>query len=361
MVQSDDKHQSKYFLSPCGSPQWQNVANLLKLMQNDYQGARRQIEQISSKLAEGESLVNQHLQYAFLNSQGYRTLCLAGNEMGFPNNRMGNIVLGEVTIPAKIPEITRIEIRCLGRFEVNSTFSQVDCWHSIKAKSVFQYLLIKPREPTVKEILMETLWPDYSPQAASNNLKAAIHNLRLILNNVLAIPENIQCVLFRHGSYIINPEINMWIDIEEFEKCWVSGRRFEKEGKICEAIQEFEKAEALYRGDYLEDECYEEWTLLRRETLKDIYLIILSKLSDYSMHQGDYESCIHYSQKILAKDPCREDTYRSLMFCYTKLGQRNRALRWYEICRQTNKSELNTEPENKTIVLYNKIFRDENI
>ncbi len=128
-----------------------------------------------------------------------------------------------------------------------------------------------------------------------------------------------------------------------------------------EANAEFEKAEALYRGDYLEDDPYEEWTLLRRKSLKDTYLIIPGKLAGFSACTSDYESCIHYSQKILAKDPCREDTYRRLMYCYAKLGQRNRALRWYEICRKTSRAELDAEPENETTELYNRILKDEDL
>ncbi len=139
--------------------------------------------------------------------------------------------------------------------------------------------------------------------------------------------------------------------MEEFEKCRVNGRRLEKELRKAEAMREFEKAETLYRGDYLEDELYEEWTLLRRETLKDSYLIILSKLADYCLQMCDYENCIHYSQKILAKDQCREDGYRNLMRCYLKLSQRNRALRWYEICCQTIKAELDAVPEKETMEL----------
>ena len=359
MIYSDETRRSKNFHPSDGNAQWQDTVNLLKLMQNDYQGARKQLEQINLKLAEREALVNQHLQHAFLSSQGYQTLCLSSYESNTPFNSMGNIVLGEIVRPAAVPSLTRIEINCLGRFEVHSAFSHIENWHSVKAKSVFQYLLLKPREPTVKDTLMEALWPDCTPQAASNNLKSAIHNLRLILNELLADTQNQKYILFQQGSYLINPDIDLWIDIEEFEKCWTAGHRLEKKGEISQAIPEFEKAESLYRGDYLENECYEDWTLLRREALKDTYLIVLSRLADHSMHVGDYESGISYSQKILAKDHCREDTYRRLMYCHTKLGQRNRALRWYEICRQTNKAELDATPDNATLEMYYKILKDE--
>ena len=168
-------------------------------------------------------------------------------------------------------------------------------------------------------------------------------------------------VLFLQGSYLINPDVELWIDIEEFEHHWELGRCLEKEGKLTQAMLEYELAEVLYRGDYLEDEPYEEWTLLRREALKDAYLIILSKLADHSSAVADYESCIIYCQKILARDPCREDAYRRLMRCYYRLGQRNRAARWYEICRETIWTELDTTPDDETVTLYQQLLRGESI
>ncbi len=47
------------------------------------------------------------------------------------------------------------------------------------------------------------------------------------------------------------------------------------------------------------------------------------------------------------------------MFCYARLGQRNRALRWYEICQRTIKTEMETEPDADTNELHQKILKDE--
>ena len=85
---------------------------------------------------------------------------------------------------------------------------------------------------------------------------------------------------------------------------------------------------------------------------------ILGKLADHSIETTDYESGIIYCQKILNRDRCREDAYRRLMRCYGRLGQRNRALRWYEICRQTIRTELDTDPDRETTLLYQQLLED---
>jgi DNA-binding SARP family transcriptional activator len=342
-----------------GTPLWQDSVHLLKVLQCDYQCARLQLEQLNLQIAAREALVGQHIQHALISSRGYNPLRLAKYSIGNSLCLMGSVVLGGISYQDSVRPPLQIEVRCLGRFEARSCFQQVKRWSSLKAKSVLQYLLIKPHEPTSKEKLIEALWPECSPQAARNNLKAAVHSLRLSLGEISLDMENQPVVLFSEGNYRLNPEIRLSIDVAEFEKLRDNGRRLEKEGRMNEAVLEFEKAEILYRGDYLEDEPYEEWTLIRRESLKDNYLMILGKLAGYYLKSGDYENCIYYSQKIIAKDYSREDAYRNLINCYLKLNQRNRALRWYEICCRAIQTELDSTPDRETTELVTNIMSHE--
>jgi len=116
------------------------------------------------------------------------------------------------------------------------------------------------------------------------------------------------------------------VDVEEFHSRWLSGQSLEKSGEAAQAVSEYHLAENLYRGDFLEDDLYEDWTLLQREALKDIFLSVVAKLAGDAFKADDYQECIACCQKLLAKDSCREDTYRQLMHCYSRLGQRHRAL-----------------------------------
>jgi DNA-binding SARP family transcriptional activator len=168
-------------------------------------------------------------------------------------------------------------------------------------------------------------------------------------------------VLFEGGNYVINPNTHLWCDVDQFEYHWNAGRRLENEGKVAEAMRAYETAEALYKGDYLEDNLYEEWTILRREALKDIYLAILSRLADYTMQKSHYDSCILYCQKMLHNDRCREDAYERLMVCYSRLGQRSRSMSWYRICEKVIKTELDVEPAPQTTLIYRKLLSNEQL
>jgi DNA-binding SARP family transcriptional activator len=145
------------------------------------------------------------------------------------------------------------------------------------------------------------------------------------------------------------------MDVEAFEHAWRAGVHLERAGQLAAAIPFYTQAEALYLGDFLEQDQPEEWTLVRREHLKDTYLTILDKLSRHSWQTGHIEAAIEGWRKLLAKDPWREDAYRHLMACLAATGNRGLSLRWYGVCVQVLKDQLGIEPEPETMELFARI------
>jgi len=342
--------------------QWQVSIQLLQLMQSDYKRARKQLEDLCRTLDDREQRVSEYLR-SVLNVIERADTQPTVEATGAPAIiRDAPITPFDQTPQAKdaIPVPAPLEVHCFGSFEVSLGCTKLDSWHSLKAKLLLKYLITQGRRTVPKDVLMEALWPEYDPHAANNNLKAAMHALRRTLNpngKETNGKESSTYVLFSEGNYIINPQADLLVDVDEFEHQWLVGQRLDREGKADEAKRAYELAEKLYRGDYLEENPYEEWTLMRREALKDIYLTILSKLSEHSIAAGCYENCIDYCHKILAKDPCREDAYRRLMICHSKIGQRSRGISWYKLCIKTLRAELDTTPDQQTTSIYDHLFK----
>ena len=112
-----------------------------------------------------------------------------------------------------------------------------------------------------------------------------------------------------------------------------------------------ELATNLYRGDFLVDDIYEDWTILIREHLRLIYINTLDRLSQISFNKENYSNSIALCQMILKHDNCREDAHRRLIRCYSHLGQRHLALRQFQLCEESLRSELEMDPEPATIEL----------
>lgn len=272
------------------------------------------------------------------------------------NNDTGCIIDGISQSRDDIATLIPLRVCCLGSFEVGLGWNKVQSWRTLKAKSLLKYLIAQQGRSIPKDTLIETLWPECDPQAANNNLKTTVYLLRQTITPNMKEPPYI---LFMNGSYMINPDVKVEVDTDEFERQWATGRRLEQEGRRDEAAKAFKLAEQLYHGDYLEEDLYEEWTLVRREALKNTYLSILSKLSEYSFENDAYEDCINYCHKTLAKDPCHENAYRFLMRCHSRLGQRNCAINWYRLCAKAIKSELDTTPDSQTTSLYQRLLKNE--
>jgi DNA-binding SARP family transcriptional activator len=220
-----------------------------------------------------------------------------------------------------------------------------------RALSVFKYLLLHHRTHTRREVLMDVFWPDMEPETARNNLNVAIHSLRKALRTAIFLP----VIVFEDGAYGLESNLQVWLDVEEFERCVKSGQRFESRDQLTDAVAEYETAISIYQGDFLEQNPYEEWTVLDRERLRIAYLEVLEHLSQIYFSQERFAACITICQLLLARDRCREDTHCLLMRCYSRQGQAHLALRQYHNCVETLRVELAVEPGPETTELYQRI------
>jgi DNA-binding SARP family transcriptional activator len=212
--------------------------------------------------------------------------------------------------------------------------------------------------PISKEILMDLLWRDVDPEAARNNLNVAIYGLRQAFRGVRP---DFSHVLFQDDCYLLTPAMEVWVDAEEFMRRYEMGRSLEKRGKVAEAMREYEVAEGLYQGDYLEEDLYQDWPVPRRQGLRDSYLVSLDRLSLHYLDKKRYAACIRLCQKILAEDDCQEEAYRRLMRCYSRQGQRNLALRQYHLCVERLQKDLEVSPTDETLALYQRIRAGETV
>ena len=139
--------------------------------------------------------------------------------------------------------------------------------------------------------------------------------------------------------------------MEAFRGNWQAGLRLERSGSLAEAISFYQQAVQLYRGDFLEEDLFEEWTLALREELRDTYLTALDKLSHYWFQAGQLERAVEGWKRIIATDAWREDAYRHLMVCYSRSGQREQALYWYNQCVHVLRDQLDLPPTAETVAL----------
>lgn len=245
-----------------------------------------------------------------------------------------------------------LKVYCLGPFRVYQNGQLVEKWNGNKCRSLLKYLVIHRERPVLSEVLMDLLWAEADPDTARKNLHQAIFNLRQTLRN--SCPD-ISYILLGDSSYYLNPELEVYLDSETFIQHYQNGHRLESQGYLPQAMKEYKLADSLYKGEFLAEDLYEDWTTIHRANLKETRLDLLDRLSQFYFKQEQLTLCMEFCHKLLAEDNCWEDAHRRLMHCYIRQGQRHLALRQYNLCVEMLKQELAVPPMPATVKLYRQI------
>ena len=251
-----------------------------------------------------------------------------------------------------------LQVRFFGHFEILCDGNAITLGRSGKTLTILKYLLANRRRPVSQDHLMGWLWPESNLKRARWSLNSAIHSLRKLLDGCSsALSTN--CVTLEDGYYHLSETVRIWTDVDELDERYEKGRRLEGEGRMPAAAVEYEKAVELYRGDYLIEDLYDDWTMVERERLSNAYMDMLGKLALHYIEIGQYQESIRCGYRVLEKDRCHEDSYRLLMRCYARLGLRERALYQYMVCKRILGQEYNASPSPETRSLYASLLRDQ--
>jgi DNA-binding SARP family transcriptional activator len=250
-----------------------------------------------------------------------------------------------------------LRARFFGHFELRCDGEIVDLGPNNKAITILKYLLANRSRPVSQDHLMGWLWPESNLKKARWSLNSAIHGLRKLLNGCPSVSPNY--VSLEDGYYRLSPSVRVSTDVDEFDSHYERGRILEKEYRMGEAAIEYEKAIDLYRGDYLIEDLYEDWTMVERERLANAYMDILDRLAVHYMEVEQHQESIRTCYRVLEKDRCHEDSYRLLMRCYAQIGQLSTAVRQYRMCEQILGQEYGTSPSLETRSLLRSITMGE--
>ena len=200
---------------------------------------------------------------------------------------------------------------------------------------------------------MYWLWPEADSKSARCSLNSTICAVRKLLLGCERLPTSlVDYVVLEEGHYRLSTDLHLYSDKDEFDARYQHGRQLEKAQRMPEAIAEYSKAIQLYRGDFLVEDLYEEWTWIERQRLINAYIDILERLAAHYMTTGRYQESIEVCYQVLEKDPSQEVSHRLLMECYARLGLRSRALRQYELCEQILRRKYGLEPSPDTKTTY---------
>lgn len=277
-----------------------------------------------------------------------KDVCLTRTSIkGGPTTQTGSTDRGQA--PA-----TSLNVHFLGTFQVFLNGTPINGWRK-KSEAVFKYLIVHRTTPVHRERLFELFWSEQEPQLARNCLNVTMHALRqaLQLNGASNITDS--PIQFANDHYYLHPHLSVWTDTETFTNYIALAQLALKRGDHAQALAYYEMAAALYRGHFLENDRYEEWTIFHREALKSAYISLLAQQSQLCFESRDYSVALDYCRKILEYDNCSEEAHCLIMRCYYALGRRGLALRQYQVFCDILGRALEARPMEETTSLYEQI------
>ncbi|MGN6755874.1 MAG: tetratricopeptide repeat protein [Thermomicrobiales bacterium] len=250
------------------------------------------------------------------------------------------------TASSQPPPLT---IQLFGGFQVTigATPIPASAWRLRKAASLVKLLALAPGQRLPREQVLEALWPDLEPAAALNNLRYTLHIARQILE---APPHSAKRALhLQDEQLLLRPAGELRLDTETFAAAVVAARRTADPAA-------YEAALALYPGELLPEDQYEDWAAGQREAFRDTALALLSELAARYEARGDQRRAIAALERLVRWEPAHEEATIRLMRLLTAAGQQSQALRQYARLRSALRRELDADPAPSTQQFYTAIL-----
>jgi len=260
---------------------------------------------------------------------------------------------------------TTLEVSTLGWFEVRRNQDPLTGgnWNRRKVVDLFKLLLSVEQHRLHREQVQEILWPTSTLEQAANSFGKTLYLLRRALEPDLQAGKGSSSiyVLLDHDTLMLVPD-SIRIDADDFESFTKklqakvrsrSGKESDRQNETL--LDEFDSVLALYKGDYLPEDLYEDWTQRRRDRLRRNHSWLLENAAELALTIGKGLRASEYLLELLDRNSADEQTHRQLMLVYARLGRRSDAINQYLTLRKALREELRTTPLPETNELFRQI------
>jgi serine/threonine-protein kinase len=223
--------------------------------------------------------------------------------------------------------------------ERNGVFVDASRWQN-RVQTLFKLLVTAPARQRRREELIDLLWPETDLDTGAGNLRLLVHRLRLALGADLAP------VLSHHGWIALNPAYEWEVDLDRFETL------MEEAGAD---LQRIEAALALFRGEPLVEDRYEDWAAPIRARSERVWREGCLKLATLHKARGASDTAAYWYARLLATDPYEEEAMRGLMTALVRTGKRAEGLARFKDFEERLRKDLDVPPSPETIELVEEI------
>jgi DNA-binding SARP family transcriptional activator len=230
-----------------------------------------------------------------------------------------------------------LEFRILGPLEARYGEESVPLG-GLKQRAVLAILLLRANQLVSVDRLVEDLWGDEPPSAATHSVEVYVSRLRKLLGRSGARP-----IETLRPGYRLSVEPGQ-LDLHRFEHLLEEGRRALAAGDPAEASTRLAEALDLWRGPPLADFVFEAFAQSAIGRLEELRLAAVEDRIDADLALGRHGELIAELESLIGQNPSRERLRGQLMLALYRAGRQAEALEAYRATRTALIDELGIEP-----------------
>lgn len=247
-----------------------------------------------------------------------------------------------------------IKLKTFGSFTVGNGLTSVQegAWRSEKLEKLFVYLAMNRNRGVCIEDISEAIW---QVEEETDNPVGALKNLAYRLRKALRDASfGEECIVsVRGGLYKWNDDVEVTIDVEEFDR-YIN----EAEMAFCRsketAIESYEKAIALYHGDFLPLRTDTHWFMTLNAFYHSRYVNTVKALAKLYIDTGCYEKLEQLCTRAIVYERSDEQIYSYLIVARMRTKKVQMAFDTYETAKAIMDKDLGVR---KTVML-NKVYEE---
>ncbi|OBZ10642.1 hypothetical protein A8L34_18840 [Bacillus sp. FJAT-27264] len=223
-------------------------------------------------------------------------------------------------------------------------------WRTSKAQELFAFLLHNKGQWVSKNLLLDSLWPDYAPDKGLTHLHTSVYQIRKLLREW----DEGAGIEYAQDCYRLSLERTV-TDVELFVQ---ELERILKDlaSSPNTTSHRYDSALSLYSGHYLEEHDYW-WAKPRQEQLRQQYIELVLAIAREETAAGRETQAIKRLVSARDKDPYSEEICQQILQAYASLRDYELLQTHYLSFAEMLNKELGIEPDSETTALYQSLMQ----
>jgi len=213
-----------------------------------------------------------------------------------------------------------VEIRCFGGFALAVDGEPVSLRRvRPRARQALRMLALHAGRAVHRDQLVDALWRELDPEAATHNLHVAVSSLRATLEP--GAPRGRSRLVVRESTgYTLALPSGSRCDVLDFDERVTAADTLRARRDTAGALAALEQALALYTGEVLPEEGPAEWVIGPRDQYRLRASAAAGLVGELHLADGDAHAAAEAALRSIEIDPCRDPSWRLLISAYDAAG-----------------------------------------